>query len=363
MATVSGRSVKISAQLLATASLDALLKRIQDADEVSFQLNVSFSADLPKILMFAAALSRRERRLNVYFAEGGPSDGVRESLAQTLLGPVLGHVTETREGMPSRDVGFQQRGYVDPQRRLFCTPSARLDCESREEFLHDLSDWMRAADVVIPRPILMRIAALAFEVNQNAEEHGSIRVGDASEVFRCLVARVHDRLGPELVPSARDYMRTYHEHGHAQGTRWLELIVVDAGMGLAFPGFYVRAQAMKSSTIDVYEAGWDAERGMFSEMLCKERSTKGHWGTSRSAQTPTGMGHRLILRNVLRMRAYAAVRAGRCLGSLSYPQTADPTVSELSEANYEVDTTEYEMFGGTAWHLLVPLDQQLTLTL
>src|SRR5687767_7882006 len=124
MPTVSARSVKISSQLLATASSDALLKRIRDADEVSFELNASFSADILKVLMLAAALSRRERRLSVSFAEGGLSDGVRESLGETLLGPVLGHVTEGRAGIASRDIGFQRRGYVDQGRRVFCTPTA-----------------------------------------------------------------------------------------------------------------------------------------------------------------------------------------------------------------------------------------------
>jgi len=363
MATVSARSVDISAQLLATATIDALLKRVRDADEVSFQLNVAFNADLPKILMLAAALSRRERRLNVYFAKSGPSDGVRESLAQTLLGPVLGHITETREGILSSDVGFRQRGYVDPERRLFCTHTSRLDGESRDRFLDDFSECMRGAGIVVPERILKRVAVLAFEPNQNAEEHGSMRVDDTSDVFRCLVARVHDRPGPDLALTAHDYIRSYHEQGHTKGTRWLELVIVDAGMGLSFPLFYIRARAMQNSVTRVYEADEAAERGIFTEVLCKERSTKGHWGTSFSAQTTTGKGHRFIRRNILSMHGYAAVRAGRCFGSITHPHAAEATIAELNEANYDIETKQHEMFEGTVWHMLVPLDQQLTLAL
>ncbi|MEO8561696.1 MAG: hypothetical protein ABI601_06450 [bacterium] len=368
MVTTSARAVSLSSHSLGTRPADELLRSIEAADEVVLNLNRSFVASVSKILLLAAALSRRERQIRVVLPDGGATDSIRESSKQTLLEPlVLGANSDRTEAFSSSSVGVPEGGYVDRERRLFCVPTELLDRRDRETFRSDLAKWFRAAAIALPPAEFDRVVALGYEANTNSAEHGSTRqvdegILDSRPVFRCLSARLHDEPGPALPDDANAYVREYSQAFRSR-TRWLEMNVVDAGMGLAYPSFLVRARHFRSRCKNVYEAGFEAETGQFAEVLSRRISTKGHWGNVQSTASVTGEGIPSITKNIIRLRGFASIRAGRCAASLSAARVVEPSERTVGIPEYRIQTQERAFFGGTAWQLLLPLDQQISLAL
>jgi hypothetical protein len=365
MVPLSSRAARISAQTLSSCTADQLIQRVRDAEEVTFLLNSSFNADIRKILLLIATLSRGERSLTVEFPTGGPTDGIWESLSQSMLGPLLGIRHQSNFTLASAGLRVPEGGHVDRARRLFCVPTDLLNVGSQSGFQADLGRWFRAAGVSIPTEEFLRVAALAFEANTNADEHGSLRVGpdgapDPSTVYRCFHARLHDQPGPDLSAEANQFLQR-HRQGYDKRGRWLEINVVDAGMGVAFPTFASRAHRLGSAADNIYAFDHATEVGQLAEVLARRISSKGYWGYVRSPSSVTGEGISLITRNVIRLGGFASLRAGRSIASLSgtSPNNAMPTKTP----EYVIDSLERVFFGGTAWQLLVPLDAQATLAL
>lgn len=368
MATVSARILRISSQRLGTQDAEDLVRAVESADEVVFDLDRSFRADALKIVMLICAATRRERQITLQFGGVAPSAGLRESLDRSLVTAFLPQPenTLTTGSFASGEIAARSTPYVDRGRHLLCISTSDLDCKTRDGFYSDLAKWAVAAGIGVHTSIMRRVAMLAYEPNANAEEHGSVRLTDAKSfdakpVFRCFAAILSDEPGTPLPPSAAAYQERY-QRSHEARTRWLQIIVADAGMGLAFPAFLLRAQAMNSSCKDVYEADYDAERAQLEEILTKGVSTKGFWGNQLSGSGAVGQGMTLIKRNVARLGGFASVRAGRCQATVSYtgPAFDEAAVKSIS---YEVDRAERPVFRGTLWHLLIPLDQQLQMNL
>jgi hypothetical protein len=366
MPTISSRSAKISANTLGTKSADELVAVLGQADDVAIELDTSFRLDSVSAIQLACVLSRRTRSINLTLPET-PSAGLRDSLARSFLGPLMwGSASPHSLTLSSDDLSSRVTAYVDPERNLFCLSTSLLDSRTREGFQSDLGKWMVAAKILIDERIYQRIAAMTYEANANAEEHGSVRLSDSMgidtrPVFKCFAARLHDEPGAALSSRARTYLREYLTH-FAKRTRWLEIVVADAGMGLTFPRYALRAQALKSPRQDVYEDSFIAERGQFDEILARKVSTKGFWGRAHSTSSAIGEGTTLIKRNIAQLRAFGEVRAGRCSATVYYSGAATDE-GRIRSLEYVSDSRERPLFMGTAWHLLVPLDQQLQMAL
>lgn len=368
MATVSGRMLRIASQRLGSDSADRLLRAVETADEVVFDFDRSFRADALKIVTIVCALSRRPRQVAIRFADETISPGLRDALGRNLFAALLSpsRLDAAGKTLSSDEIASRTTPYVDAERKLFCVSTADLSSKTRESFHSDLGKWMVAARIAIDPSVSERIAMLAYEANANAEEHGSIRLTEAksfddSPVFRCFAVILHDSSEATLPPAASEYVEQYERH-HSWRTRWLEIIVADAGMGLTYPAFLLRAKALSSTCTDVYEANVLAERAQFEEVLTKGMSTKGFWGHQQSASGAVGQGIGLIKRNIARLRGCAVVRAGRCQAAVSYTETAFDE-AKVRSTGYALDATEHPVLRGTIWHMLVPLDQQLQISL
>ena len=361
MTTVANRSMTLSANALATKPVDQVITEMGGSDVV-FDVGQSFRTDCFASVMLACALSRTARQVTLKLPVTGVSDGIEESFARSLLGPLIWRSTRPSAGSISSDeIAGTALAHVDRDRHLFAVSTSLLESRTPSAFQADLARWMVAARISVDASVFDRVAALTYEANANAEEHGSTRLThaktfDGRPVFRCFAMRLHDEPSTPLSPMAGRYLQEYARH-FSQRTRWLEVVVGDSGMGIAYPRFLLRAQSMRSSITDIYQASFHAEAGQLDELLTKTTSTKGYWGRAQSTYGPVGQGFSLMKRNLVRLRGFGAVRAGRCAATIA---CANAIFSESEERSveYTVVGEELPQFGGTVWSLLLPLDQQ-----
>jgi hypothetical protein len=155
------------------------------------------------------------------------------------------------------------------------------------------------------------------------------------------------------------------ESGFAPDTPWLELIVVDSGMGMGYPAHQIWARQSGSQVEDLYSTpAFEEQRRLFL-VLNEPISTKGKWGKAINLQTSTGEGTIFIRDRLGGVGGYAAVRAGR---SLAHWYTATRTFDHLHRRAsrrepYTVVQQEYSPFFGTAWQILIPLETQFGLNI
>jgi hypothetical protein len=359
-----GRSVQFSSEDISGLSAEHLIEAADQADDVVLTFDSPVRAECLKIALLVATLSRRERIVRVEFGRNGANENLLQSLRQTLLGPLIWR--NERPGpvrVLSTTLGRSDMRFADRASHVLCLSSGALDSHTREAFQADLALWLREAGILISDGIFGRVAAIAFEANSNAEEHGAVRIDDPTRpVSRFLAAVIHRRLPSELSPTIATYTRQYYASGHSADTGWLEILVVDAGMGMAYPSHYQFALETGRISTNVYEADPAEEQQRLGRVLEDYVTTKGAWGRVLNNQTTAGEGTKLIKVRLGTLRGYASVRTGRCIAHWYNSDLHFGAAERAQLSPYTVEREALHLFHGTAWQILVPLNPQFTLS-
>lgn len=305
-----------------------------------------------------AALSRLDGTLSVVF-EGSPSQETIDSIRSTIFGPVLWpHATPRDITIRCRDIRVRQP-IGSRKDGLFCAPTSALRNDHPEAFVADLSKLLISSGIVLPRSALTTIGAIAFEASSNAEEYGCISSAqEGGETFRLISARVTNSQSQLDSPHFPEYFLRYVEEGHAQDEQWVELIVIDAGVGIAYPRHFVLAKDSGWESADLYSKKVVVERLHMQQVLDDVTSTKGLWGRVINRHTAVGQGTRFIKFRLAMSRGFAMVRSGRLAARFYYAKATATSGDFNSLPPYEIGQIEYPLFLGTAWQVIVPLKAQ-----
>jgi hypothetical protein len=230
-----------------------------------------------------------------------------------------------------------------------------------DAFQSDLVPFLQKAGIVLPRAFLAALTTIGFEAQSNAEEYGfrSYRYNEDA-AFR-IIAGIQHEVSKDVAPLAAEYFGEYFRAGHSPKTRWLELLVVDGGVGLAYPRYKKLAEESQWPEGDVYLTDYATERTMLNLVLNKGESTKGLWGRIINRHTVMGQGIKMIRFRLATARACALVRSGRAFASWYHPKQQLQSVDFANLPEYESSELEGELYYGTAWQVLLPLDPQLDL--
>ena len=359
-------SLTLSSSDLSTTPLDRLLNLVRGAASVTLHLDQPLHLDAVRVAMIVATISQGNRSLSITFPGGHPQASVIASLHHSLLSPVIwGADPPSPYSMTTKSILPSSRIVTDPATKTICVHTSRLPLNSRESFQAAFERLCRAASILVPGSVYGAVATIAFETTSNAEEYGAFALAEAESpvALRYLIARLHDKPPLALSSSAALYLESYLKSGHSPSTRWLELLVVDAGVGISYPSYYVFASNKNWPKTDVFEEPFDVERARMQLVLNTGESTKGRWGRIVNAETARGEGTLFIRIRLSAVRGYLALHSGRGRAEWWHAQVRREPSDIAAFPPYEVTEDMSSPFRGTVWHVLVPLDAQLTLPL
>jgi len=260
------------------------------------------------------------------------------------------------------EVSFAAPHYVT--RGVICTAAEAVLSASFDTFRANVAKLLRHAEIPIPENLLGLVTRLAFETVLNAEEHGSARVGPAA--IRPLVPRLlgivhHKSTLSYLSGNVARYVEKYLNHFSRPEGGWLEVVVADGGMGVAYPGYFV-VSARNGVGENLYVQPYSFERMRLEKALQRGASTKGKWGRQISTQTRPGMGMEIIRQQFGEARAFANLRSGRARVQSMYSDTLGSEHWD-SSPKYLVSNEPDVCYYGTAWQLLIPITTRYELSL
>jgi len=354
------KPIVITATDLSSLDSDQLLSRVGRSSHVDIRLDEPVRDDAFKFAVLVSALAHDSRRLTV--ATPPRRSRAYTSVQSSLLGTLLWGMADPEPLDLQTDQLTLTGSRASEASRRFCAHSSQLSSNTREEFRDDLAVGLRGAGIRVSTQQLGEIAALAFEANSNAEEHGAQRLeSPEASVLRFIVVTAYDAFGEHVAPSATHYFDAYTRAGHSREKGWLELIVADSGMGMAFPSYYRLAAKSRWDAANIYDENADVERLRLQLVLEDAVSTKGEWGRVLNRQTAVGEGTRWIKFLLGSLRGYASVRTGRSVATWFYPFASFEGRRRAQPDSYMLGNDELPMYGGTAWHILIPLNTQLAL--
>jgi hypothetical protein len=248
---------------------------------------------------------------------------------------------------------------IEPGR--FCVPTSAIVAPDYDVFRRTLATLFLQAHIKLPPELFGLVSRLLFEMSLNAEEHGGYRIPQQSPpaVVPRHIGVVHHTATLRYVGgNAAEYFRKYLSVFSKPEGGWLEIVVGDGGMGIAFPSYFVETQGSKGSGEDIYGKSHTFEISRLNRLLRQGISTKGSWGRQISTQTRPGMGTEVIRQQFGAARAFATVRTGRSIIHSDYRDDVG-VASWDGSPTYAVSTDPLPCFLGTTWQLLVPVTSLL----
>jgi hypothetical protein len=309
--------------------------------------------------IIVSALARDEKAIAIRFGKLGLTRALSESLRSSGLSHLLWPDIPQECDQDSSGL-FIRKSKFDPGNQSVSAHPSFFDCTDRERYQLDLGKKLRFAGIPGIGTHLFAAGAIGFEVNTNAEEHGCVRVDSSRETYRAVLAFYRREITEVQSPDASTFLLAYKKSGHSLNTGWLELIVVDSGMGVVYPSYHVSLHGVKRKT-DIYHDSPADERGRLGLVLNRTLSTKGEWGRIVNTQTAVGEGIKLLKIRLAPVRGYAGVRAGRCGAYWGFPEMLFGPAQRSRLIPYDLLPSDYPLFLGTAWHILIPLQAQFTL--
>lgn len=354
----------LSATEYSSLGYDELLEAIETANGLEIQINEAVTPDCLRTCLVLASLAAQQKRLRITFRSKVLSRALVRSLHESLLAPLVwkDNLLTSCEVEAS---GLVTDGLktVNKEHRYFVAHTSHLRATKPDAFQADLVIQLRDAGIVLPGAFLAALTTIGFEAHSNAEEYGYRSFTESDLVpFRVITAIVHEN-HEGIAPLAQRYFEAYTQSGHSLATRWLELLVVDAGVGLAYPRYARLAAASGWDNEDLYARGHSAELTMLRIVLEKAGTTKGQWGRVINRHTMPGQGLGQIKRRLSLARACAIVRAGRSMAHWYNPQLELEKIGRGDLSPYEPSERMHAFFRGTAWQFLLPLDPQIAMAL
>ena len=362
--------MKISHQQL-SAPLLPQVAALSGEDPVQIQLRGAVDIDALTTLILACLLSRKTAPILIDIAGNALTSSAQESLHRSLFIPLLlpKGLSKGKYEIDPAEVAVREN-FIVP--KVLLLPAEALVCNNSREFQRLIAQAFRRAEIVVPTELLILLSSIGFEATLNAEEHGSVRLGggESNEGIRGFAAMVHAD-GTTLDSRAREYVSQYVAQFRRPEGGWLEIIVIDNGMGLAYPNFYLSALERGLDNPHLYTTNPAIERARLEEALKDGFTTKGRWGKLVSTQTRPGAGTEVIRKRLGSVRGYSALRTGRSAATWSYLRPRVAYVRNTLRGDHPdniqpfiIQTVQPEfVFEGTAWQFVIPLTAQAELPL
>lgn len=341
---------------------DDLLLAIQSADGLHLRIDSEIAPDCLRTLLTLATLSAERKSLRIDLTAVRRA-AVLASLHKALLAPLAWTTRAPKSGDINLGAVTPALDLASEEHRYFVAHTSHLRATKPDAFQADLVAHLRRARIILPKTFLASLTTIGFEAHSNAEEYGYRSFNSADEVsFRVIAGVVHEaRQG--IAPLAAKYFDDYVAAGHSATTRWLELLVVDAGVGLVYPRFTVLASGAQWPNQDVYAGDHATELYLLDMILNKGATTKGSWGRVVNRHTAPGQGMWQIKYRLATSRSCAIVRAGRSVAYWYQPRLTLKSLEIAELPGYEASRDLKTLFRGTAWQILLPLDPQFELGL
>ncbi len=343
---------------------DDLLAAIHQSDGVHLRVTEPAPADCLRVLLVLATLASEGKEIRIELSAGRKTKACLDSLHRCLLAALARPTGErTARELTATTLVQPDFAVIEPGFQYFVAHTSRLRANGPDTFQADLVQFLKAATIRLSPVVLASLTAISFEAQSNAEEYG-YRAADpeVSVPFRVIAIIAHRR-HEMIAPLAGGYFREYEEAGYSADTRWLELLVVDAGVGLAYPRYDILAKANEWKTEELYAGDLEIERALLRLVLRKGATTKGKWGRVINRHSAPGTGLKTIKYRLGLARACAIVRAGRCTAYYYEPRISHAPGDTSKLPDYEPSSSEHALFRGTAWQVLMPLDPQLAFKL
>lgn len=354
--------LRVSSADLAEGDFESVIRSIRGIRDLEVRFGGAKQPSVLRIAVLLAAAAHEKVYLRLRF-DGSTSDIARQQRSS----PIRAFYGDR----PTADLDvWLQTGLervhesVDSANGTITARCATLSTTDRDAFQVDLLSRLRLARVPLPASVLGTVVTAMFEACTNAEEHGAILEKDGERTQLRVFSLRYLRGTPNPSTSLdKAYLDSLLTHGRTAPTAWIEAIVLDSGMGLSYPAYFVRARQEGRANADIYLADPAEERVRLRMLLNEGLSTKGQWGRSLNLQTRAGDGTRLLRFQLASVRGFAQVRTGRSLAGMYY-SSATLTARERAQMSaFEVVDEEYSLCRGTVWHMLIPLDTQLQLGL
>ena len=216
-----------------------------------------------------------------------------------------------------------------------------MEEESRfGRFLTNVLSSVNVGVSAIEREPLAGIIALCFEGAQNIVDHANKKPFPRESLFTYLAVRYYKK----LFRSDDGPLSTYIKHGSRElGTdrEWIEILLNDDGVGI--PGRH-------SQSLDIYR-GRLADEEQVLELALHRSSVKVRAGDSKVRGGIAGEGFTHIRSSLRRLKAFAAIRTGRCFA------TFDGLASHQDRFRLNRDRFGLPLgyMPGTALHVVIPL--------
>jgi hypothetical protein len=330
----------------------ASLSQLADAIGSSSGVVVKFGAGptKPDLLRLTQVMLLAEAsRTSLSFVGWESSKTPESTLAAWYEEALAGHSADSPETAAS------------PSTKSFVSATSRFPLSNRIAFQGYLTRQLAKVGIAVPSSVYGALSTIAFEAAMNAEEHGSVPIDGALRNPRRVLAACLRAKPRDVLPSASsEYIEEYRAHGHSDPQFWLELVVADTGVGIAYPSYRSIATRAGRTDQDLYRATFAEERMRTQILLNSKLSTKGEWGRTINRETASGDGKNLIRLQLSAVRGFVSVTAGRTQSVCWYAK-ATRTPTDLGELRYEVLDVEQPLLRGTIWHLILPVDQQFSL--
>lgn len=342
--------------------VEELVDELADVRSVRLHIDKPVKSDGVRSFLVLSAIARADAVLEIEFPFGTASREVADSLDACLLGPFLWSSAPRRNLKVSVNaIGQPDLYYADPQRNLLFTHTSALSSRNREEFRTDLALAMRRAAIFVPESVFNALSLIGFELNSNAEEYGALNeFGEEVPTFRVFAVSIQPQLQPEVATLATTYLEQYAST-HTSGDAWLQVIVADAGVGMAYPSYFVRESSDSRVERNIYSVTPAEEQAQLRLVLEDYTSTKRTFGRRLNLQTAVGEGTKIVRFQIAGVRGFAGVRTGRCT-AMWWHTSRTLTAEEFHRlGRFEVQSASAGPLRGTVWQVLIPLDTQFGL--
>lgn len=354
--------ISINSEQFSELPIERLLDKLAGVTNVRLFIDKPVRSDGVRSLLTIAAMARAKAILEVEFPYGTATREVAESLDACLLGPLLW------KDAPRRNLKFSveklnrsSQFYNYPEKRLLYIHPARLSSRRREEFRADLALALRKSAVFLPDSVFNALALIGFELNSNAEEYGALdEHGVEVESFRLFCVSIQSQLNSQEATLAKTYLNEYATT-HTPGEAWLQVIVADGGVGMAYPSYFVRENFDSRGIRNIYLATPDEEQAHLRLVLDDFTSTKRTFGRRLNLQTAVGEGTKIVRFQIAGVRGFAGVRTGRCAATWWHTSRTLTAEEFYRLGRFEVQSLDAAVFKGTVWQVLIPLDTQFGL--
>jgi hypothetical protein len=358
-----GRSLSLSADELQNATIDELLTEAVQARSLRLVIDKPVECDAVRVILLISVAARNGALVKVEFPYGQATRESAEALDRILLGPLLWSSAPRRNlSLSGTELRNRQIYFADPERKVFWSHTSDLSARTREEFRTDLANGLRAAQIFVPATVFNALSSIGFELNSNAEEYGALdEEGQVTDSFRVFSVSLQASLPPSQSILAAKYLHEYAST-HDRGRAWIQVIVADSGVGMAYPNYFVRStSADPREEKNIYRRSVREEQTQLGLVLEDYSSTKNSFGRRLNLQTAIGEGTKIVRHQIAAVRGFVGVRTGRCQATWSHASRTLTTEEFYRLGRFEVSDIASALFLGTVWQVLIPLDTQFGL--